>query len=119
MAMQKFPNRWFESWTQLIHDYLRGRVTLKRVFLLIDSRHGVKKNDQEIMSLMDKAAVSYQLVLTKSDKIKSSDAVVDQTTTLIKRHPAAYPEVLLTSSQKHLGLDRLRSAAAKAIDYRS
>lgn len=106
-----------DSWNQLIQDYLRGRTQLARVFLLIDSRHGVKENDREIMTLMDKAAVSYQLVLTKTDKLKTSEVpqVLEATVALVKKHPAAYPDVLTTSAEKRLGIEELRQAVVRAI----
>jgi GTP-binding protein len=93
---------------------LRGRTQLRRVFLLIDSRHGVKENDKTTMELMDKSAVSYQLVLTKIDKLKPSevDSVIATATDVIKKHGAAYPEVIATSSEKRIGIDALREAVA-------
>ncbi len=68
--MPQAPKEQVDAWTKLVFDYLRGRATLKRVYVLIDSRHGIKKNDEEVLDLLDKAAVSYQIVLTKTDKIK-------------------------------------------------
>jgi GTP-binding protein len=102
------------GWNRLVQDYLRGRTQLRRVFLLIDSRHGVKENDKTTMELMDKSAVSYQLVLTKIDKLKPSEveAVLTATTDVIKKHGAAYPEVIATSSEKRIGIDALREAVA-------
>jgi GTP-binding protein len=102
------------DWNRLIEDYLRGRTQLRRVFLLIDSRHGVKENDRAAMGLMDKSAVSYQLVLTKIDKLKASevDTVLAATTEVIKKHGAAYPEIIATSAEKRLGIDELREAVA-------
>jgi GTP-binding protein len=96
---------------------MRGRSTLKRVYLLIDSRHGVKKNDEEVMDLLDKAAMSYQIVLTKTDKIKAAGVprLMGETLDKLKRRPAAYPEVLATSSEKAEGLDDLRIAIALAV----
>jgi GTP-binding protein len=100
------------GWTQLILDYLRGRVTLTRLFLLIDARHGIKANDREIMELLDESAVSYQIVLTKLDKLKKSeqDAIIAKTTRELVKHPAAHPELIATSAEKKLGLDDLRLA---------
>lgn len=100
------------GWTKLVHDYLRGRATLSRVFLLIDSRHGIKSNDREIMEMLDEAAVSYQIVLTKLDKLKKDEqeTIVPLTKTLLAKHPAAYPEIIGTSSVKKNGLDDLRVA---------
>ncbi len=100
-----------KAWTALIRDYLRGRASLKRVFLLIDSRHGIKPNDLEIMKLMDTAAVSYQIVLTKADKIKARelDQVIEAVGKIMSKHPAAYPFIIATSARKGLGLDALRA----------
>jgi GTP-binding protein len=111
------PKETVDNWTKLVFDYLRGRSTLKRVYVLIDSRHGVKPNDEEVFALLDKAAVSYQLVLTKTDKIKDAGVprLVEETLLKIKKRPAAYPEVLATSSEKGRGLDSLRSAIITAI----
>ncbi|GMB81039.1 ribosome biogenesis GTP-binding protein YihA/YsxC [Shinella zoogloeoides] len=112
------PKEQVDAWTKLVFDYLRGRSTLKRVYVLIDSRHGIKKNDDEVFSLLDKAAVSYQVVLTKTDKIKDAGVprLVAETLQKISKHPAAYPEVLATSSEKSRGLDDLRAAILSAID---
>ena len=98
-------------------DYLRGRVTLKRVYVLIDARHGVKSNDEEVMTLLDKAAVSYQLVLTKIDKIKPASVprLIEETLLKIKRRPAAFPEVIATSSEEGEGIDELRAAISLAV----
>ncbi len=111
------PKEQVDAWTKLVFDYLRGRSTLKRVYVLIDSRHGIKKNDDEVFSLLDKAAVSYQVVLTKTDKIKEAGVprLVAETLQKIAKHPAAYPEVLATSSEKGRGLDELRNAILTAI----
>jgi|TARA_R110002126_G_scaffold239459_9_gene382790 GTP-binding protein len=113
----KAPKTEVEKWTRLVFDYLRGRATLKRVYLLIDSRHGIKKNDEDVLKLLDTAAISYQVILTKSDKIKASDleALIVQTTAQIGKHPAAYPELIATSSEKGVGIDDLRKAIAKVI----
>jgi GTP-binding protein len=113
----KAPKEQVDLWTKLVFDYMRGRVTLKRVYLLIDARHGIKKNDEEVMDLLDKAAVSYQVVLTKIDKIKEAGVprLIGETLNKLKRRPAAYPEVLATSSEKANGVDDLRIAIALAI----
>jgi GTP-binding protein len=113
----KAPKETVEKWTRLVFDYLRGRVTLKRVYVLIDARHGVKKNDEEVLDLLDKAAVSYQIVLTKTDKIKPPAVrrLVAETLEKIKRRPAAYPEVLATSSETGDGMPELREAIATAL----
>ena len=113
----KAPKEQVDKWTKLVFDYLRGRTTLKRVYVLIDARHGVKKNDEEVLSLLDKAAVSYQLVLTKTDKIKAAgvSALIEATLGKIKRRPAAFPEVLATSSEKREGIEELRAAIQLAV----
>lgn len=112
------PKEQVDAWTKLVFDYLRGRRTLKRVYVLIDSRHGVKKNDEEVLSLLDKAAVSYQLVLTKTDKIKEAGVprLIADTMEKIRKRPAAYPVVLSTSSEKAKGLDELRAAIIETIN---
>ncbi len=101
-----------EGWTRLIHDYLRGRPQLKRVMLLLDSRHGIKPPDETLMALLDKAAVSYQAVLTKTDKLKASEAdkVLARVSETLAKHPAAHPEILRSSARKGWGLDALRHA---------
>ena len=92
-----------KGWTRLIRDYLRGRRELKRVFLLIDARHGLKHNDRETMTLMDEAAISYQAVLTKADKPKAAE---------LAKRPAAYPQVIVTSARTGAGIPELRTAVA-------
>jgi GTP-binding protein len=108
------PKGLVKSWTKLVFDYLRGRVTLKRVFLLIDSRHGIKANDLEVLDLLDKAAVSYQIVLTKTDKIKppALAALEVATAAIIKRRAAAFPVILATSSEKGAGIAALQAEIA-------
>lgn len=103
-----------KGWTRLIEDYLKGRRELKRVFLLIDARHGLKANDRDTMKLMDESAVSYQGVLTKSDKPKQSelDAVIANTEAELAKHPAAYPQLLVTSAREGLGIPELRATIA-------
>ena len=107
----KAPENTVKNWQRLIMTYLQGRVSLKRVFLLIDSRHGIKKVDSDIMEMLDKAAVTYQIVLTKIDKIspKELSDVVAKTKEEIKKHAAAYPRILTTSSEKNIGLENLRT----------
>ena len=116
----KAPKDKVDAWTRLVFDYLKGRVTLKRVYVLIDARHGIKANDEEVFDLLDKAAVSYHLVLTKGDKIKppALTKLVEETRERIRKRPAAFPGVLSTSSEKGAGLDDLRSAILSAIDER-
>ncbi|MEM9028635.1 MAG: ribosome biogenesis GTP-binding protein YihA/YsxC [Pseudomonadota bacterium] len=104
------------AWTELIKDYLRGRQLLRRVFLLIDARHGLKANDTEIMGMLDTSAVPYQVVLTKIDKLKGGavERVVAATQDSLKEHPAAVPEVIATSSEKRIGISELRQAVLSA-----
>jgi GTP-binding protein len=103
-----------KGWTRLIRDYLKGRRELKRVFLLIDARHGIKPSDEETMELLDEAAVSYQVVLTKADKPKPSElaAVQAKVKSDVAKHPAAYPEMLTTSARMGSGIPELRTAIA-------
>jgi len=111
------PKTMVAGWQSLVYDYLRGRGQLERVFLLIDSRHGIKPNDEEAMTLMDKSAVSYQIVLTKIDKLKRGEleSVMDATLARIGVHAAAFPELIATSAEKKTGMDDLRQAVSKAI----
>jgi GTP-binding protein len=104
------PKALVATWNGLIRAYLRGRVALKRVVLLVDARHGVKTNDTEMMQLLDRAAVPYRVVLTKADKIlpKMHPALMSETTAKLRKHPAAMPQVLLTSSETNFGIDALR-----------
>lgn len=101
-------------WTALTRDYLRGRPSLKRVILLIDGRHGLKPDDKDVMDVLDTAAVTYQLVLTKADKVKPTEIAVtaEATREAIAKRPAAHPEVLSTSSETGLGIDILRAEIA-------
>ena len=103
-----------EQWQRLLKQYLSGRQTLRRTFVLIDARHGVKAVDEEIMSLLDSAAVTFQCVLTKTDKVKAKDreAVLKQVRGKLSSHPAAFPEILLTSSEKGDGITTLRAIIA-------
>lgn len=106
-----------EKWQRLLKAYLSGRQTLRRAFVLIDARHGVKKVDEEILALLDRAAVTFQVVLTKADKVKDKDrvAVLEQVRKAVAKHPAAYPELILTSSEKGDGIDILRSIIADLV----
>jgi GTP-binding protein len=108
------PKSQVKGWTRLVRDYLRGRRELKRVFLLIDARHGVKPNDRETMELMDESAVSYQAVLTKADKPKATELqeVVAKVAEELAKHPAAYPVILATSARTGLGIPELRATVA-------
>jgi GTP-binding protein len=104
------PKAVVERWTALTRNYLRGRVNLKRVILLIDARHGIKATDEAIMKVLDESAVVYQIVLTKADKLKTGEIEtrLTQTAKLIERRPAAYPHISATSSAKGWGLPELR-----------
>ncbi len=106
-----------KKWRFLVNDYLRGRVVLKRAFVLIDSRHGIKPVDEEIMAMLDGAAVSYRLVLTKADKVKASELakVLAATEAAARKRTAAHPEVIATSSEGGLGIPELRAAVLEAI----
>jgi GTP-binding protein len=111
------PKDVVKKWRFLVNDYLRGRQVLKRAMVLIDSRHGAKPVDLEIMDMLDAAAVSYRLILTKADKIKSSALaeMVQQTEALARTRSAAFPEVIATSSEKGMGIADLRAAVIEAI----
>ena len=103
-----------EKWQRLLKNYLRGRQTLRRVFVLIDARHGAKAVDDEIMSLLDSAAVTFQVVMTKVDKLRG-DALqqsLDKTRAALVKHPAAFPELILSSSEKGEGIETLRAVIA-------
>ena len=106
------PEKQVKTWNNLVFTYLKGRPNLRRVYLLIDSRHGIKDKDIEVMKMLDKAAVSYQIILTKSDKIKLTE--LEKTLTNVKnttsKHTACYPEILVTSSEKKQGIDQVRTA---------
>lgn len=103
-----------EKWQRLLKNYLRGRQTLRRVFVLIDARHGAKAVDDEIMSLLDSSAVTFQVVLTKVDKLRGDtlQQSLDKTREALKKHPAAFPELILTSSEKGDGIETLRAIIA-------
>jgi GTP-binding protein len=111
------PKGEIKGWTRLIRDYLKGRRELKRVFLLIDARHGIKTNDHETLTLMDEAAVSYQVVLTKADKLKAPEraAIEARVAADLAKHPAAYPEILATSARAGAGIPELRAAVAALL----
>jgi GTP-binding protein len=113
----KAPKDLVRKWRYLVNDFLRGRAVLKRVLVLVDSRHGLKDVDRELMDMLDKAAVSYRLVLTKADKVKASELATVQAATMAeaRRHPAAHPEVIATSAEKGGGIPELRAAVLDAI----
>jgi GTP-binding protein len=102
------------KWQALLKQYLSGRVTLRRAFVLIDARHGVKAVDEEILKLLDRSAVTFQAVLTKVDKINRTEraAVIEQVKGALGKHPAAYPEIVVTSSEKGEGIETLRALIA-------
>lgn len=106
------------AWNELLTTYLRGRANLRRVFVLIDSRHGLKANDIAMLDDLDVTAVVYQIILTKADKISAADQerVVADTKARLGKRPAAYPDVILTSSETGLGLDELRGTVATLVD---
>lgn len=113
------PRTVTRQWAQLVRDYLRGRAVLRRVLLLIDSRRGLRPADRDIMELLDKAAVSYQIVLTKIDKIKPSALAQVSAAVLqeARKHPAAHPQLIETSSADRIGISELRAAImAAALD---
>jgi GTP-binding protein len=111
------PKDIVKKWRFLINDYLRGRQVLKRTLVLIDSRHGIKDVDRDVMDMLDAAAVSYRLVLTKADKIKASalEDIRQATAEEARKRPAAHPEIIATSSEKGMGIPELRAAVVEAI----
>lgn len=112
------PVKVVEKWQRLLKAYLSGRQTLRRAFVLIDARHGVKSVDEDILTLLDQSAVTFQAVLTKVDKLKAADLdnILAQVRAALSRHPAAFPELLLTSSEKGIGIETLRAVIAR-LDY--
>lgn len=111
------PKQKVAEWTSLIRAYLRGRANLARVYVLVDARHGLKPPDTEVLDLLDEAAVSYQIVLTKCDQVKPQalGACMAATTTALAAHPAAFPEVLATSARSGTGIPELRAAVARLL----
>lgn len=105
------------KWQALLKSYLAGRQTLRRAFVLIDTRHGVKDVDEEIMHLLNRSAVTFQVVMTKADKVSKAeaDANIAQTMAALARHPAAYPEIVVTSSEKGDGIETLRAIIATMV----
>jgi GTP-binding protein len=115
------PKAKVASWTALIHKFLQGRASLARVYVLIDARHGLKEVDLDVLKTLDKSAVSYQIVLTKADQVKAAELaqrVVDVKTALAKR-PAAFPEIVVTSSRTGAGMAELRAAMVRLLGERS
>ena len=113
----KAPPEEVKKWQNIMSLYLQGRPQLRRVFLMVDSRHGIKKADEDIMKMLDKSAVTYQIVLTKIDKIGSQalNKIVKETEDILKKHAAAYPHTITTSSEKKIGLENLRAEIALLI----
>jgi GTP-binding protein len=113
----KAPKDVVRKWRFLINDYLRGRAVLKRALVLIDSRHGLKEVDHEILKMLDDAAVGYRLILTKADKVKATELadVMAATQAEARKRPAAHPDVIATSSETGLGMDALRRAVLEAL----
>ena len=113
----KEPKDVVRKWKFLVNDYLRGRAALKRALVLIDSRHGIKEVDTDMLDMLDGAAVSYRIILTKADKIKASElaAVTEQTAQAIRKRPAAHPDIIATSSEKGMGIPELRAAVLEAV----
>ncbi|MGO4707173.1 ribosome biogenesis GTP-binding protein YihA/YsxC [Microvirga sp. 2MCAF38] len=109
-----------QAWTKLIHDYLRGRASLARVYVLIDSRHGIKQTDEAVLETLDKAAVSYQIVLTKADELKSGEIekCIADTAGKIAKRAAAFPEIMPTSSRTGGGIPELRAGIAQLLAER-
>jgi GTP-binding protein len=109
-----------KAWTGLIHAFLHGRANLARVYLLVDARHGLKANDEEVLASLDQAAVNYQVVLTKADEVKAPALaqLLAATAAALARHPAAHPEVLATSARSGEGIGELRAAIARLLKER-
>jgi GTP-binding protein len=103
-----------EKWQALLRSYLQGRQTLRRAFVLVDMRHGIKAVDQEILTLLDRSAVTFQVVLTKTDKVNAvtRETTIAQVQAALTKHPAAYPEIVVTSSEKGEGIETLRAIIA-------
>jgi GTP-binding protein len=106
-----------KKWQALLKQYLSGRQSLRRAFVLVDARHGIKKVDEEIMKLLDTSAVTFQVVMTKADKVRKQELErnLKQTREKLSKHPAAYPEIVLTSSEKNEGIETLRSIIATLV----
>ena len=116
----KAPKTQVASWTDLIHKFLLGRASLARVYVLIDARHGLKDVDLEILGTLDRSAVSYQIVLTKADQVKPAELEARRTETeaALAKHPAAFPQVLATSSRSGAGMAELRAAMVRLLEER-
>ncbi len=114
------PKSKVASWTELIHKFLAGRASLARVYVLIDARHGFKDADLDVLRTLDKSAVSYQVILTKADQVKPAEleAQITATTAALAKHPAAFPDVLATSSRSGAGMPELRAAMVRLLRER-
>jgi GTP-binding protein len=108
------------AWTKLIHDYLRGRATLARVYVLIDARHGLKDTDDSILDALGKAAVSHEIVLTKCDQVGETELAerIEAVTAAMRKRPAAFPDLIATSSHTGAGMEQLRAAIARLLAER-
>ena len=117
----KAPKEKVDQWTDLVFAYLQGRATLARVYLLIDARHGIKAVDEKILEMLDTAAVSYQIVLTKLDKISEAarPKMIAATQAVLAKHPAAFPAILGTSAEKGIGIAELRATIAALLAERT
>ncbi|HWP25015.1 MAG TPA: ribosome biogenesis GTP-binding protein YihA/YsxC [Xanthobacteraceae bacterium] len=115
------PKQKVEAWTALIHDYLRGRANLARVYLLVDARHGLKDTDVSVLDALGQAAVSHQMVLTKADAVNAATlaACIDAVRAAVARRPAAHPDVIATSARRGSGIPELRAAIARLVAERS
>ena len=111
------PDKQVKDWNRLLFQYLQGRPNLRRVYVLIDSRHGIKDKDIEIMDMLDKTAVSYQIILTKTDKIKSDalDKIIASTRQKMEKHTACHPALLVTSSEKNMGIEDVRASVWELV----
>jgi GTP-binding protein len=114
------PKTKVASWTALIHKFLQGRASLARVYVLVDARHGLKDVDLDVLKTLDKSAVSYQVVLTKADQVKATELENSIATTkaALSTHPAAFPDILVTSSRSGAGMAELRAAMVRLLDER-
>jgi GTP-binding protein len=114
------PKHKAAAWGAIVHAYLKGRANLARVYLLVDARHGIKPIDEELLGLLDKAAVNYQLVLTKADAVKPAvlTELMQDTRAALATHPAAHPEVLATSARSGAGVPELRASIARLVHER-
>jgi len=117
----KAPKDKIAAWTGLIHAYLKGRANLARVYVLVDARHGLKTADADVLEVLDVAALSYQIVLTKADQVPAQELAVcvSATAAALAKHPAAYPELITSSSRSGAGIPELRAAIARLLAERA